>query len=188
MKCCSVVKGGLRVHLIPKIAHSQIAMAIGDKQIGQRVDCNEPSSDVRMMVVRHPLDRIVSAWSFFCKKNTHQPFNDGMRVLGYKREMEFSDFLSHVLEHHEENVHTAKQVLFKGDQYIDLLVPVERLSSIWHYVAKEYKLSSLQEKYANASPHLRWENYYSPEEREITEQVFKEDLDLYNLALEKENG
>jgi len=185
MKCCSVVKGGLRVHLIPKIAHSQIARAIGEKQIGQRVDCNEPSDDFRMMVVRHPLDRIVSAYSFFCKERTNLPFNDGMRVLGYKRDMTFSDFLDHVLEHHEENVHTARQVLFKGNQEIDLLVPVEKLNDVWPDVAKRFNLSNLEEKHANRSTHNHWEDYYSEVERDIAELVFKEDLDLYNLAQEK---
>ena len=188
LRCCSVVKGGLRVHLIPKVAHSAIAYAIGEKQIGQRVEPDEPSEDIRMMVVRHPLDRIVSAWSFFCKERTDAAFNDGMSNLGYYREMSFDEFLNHLLEHYNKNVHTIKQIDFAGGNEIELLIPMEKLSSAWPCIAKTYRLSTFREDRANKSKHEDWQMYYSEGQRNKAEQVFEEDLDLYNLALEKYNG
>ena len=186
---CSVVDGGLRVHLIPKNAHSNIALAIGDRQIGTRHDVSEESDDKRLAVIRHPLDRIVSAYEFFCHTRVELPFNDGMKVLGYKREMTFDEFLEHLLENYEKNVHTQKQVDFIGGQEIDYLIPIEKLAEFWPTIEKEFNLPALSEKHANRSAVEKpWASYYTEESRAKAEHVFKEDVELYNLALEKYNG
>ena len=188
LKCCSVVKGGLRAHLVPKVAHSAIAYAIGEKQIGQRVEPDQPSDDTRLMVVRHPLERIVSAYTFFCKERLYAPFNEGMANLGYKRDMLFNEFLDHLLVHYDENVHTKKQADFTGGNHIDILIPIDKLNDAWPRIAAKYNLDSLKEVQANKSNHSGWEEYYTTEQRERAEQVFKEDIELYNLAKEKYNG
>ena len=184
---CSVVKGGLRVHLIPKVAHSALSYSIRDKQL-YRTSPEEDSEDTRFMVVRHPLDRIVSAWSFFCKERHHAPFNEGMAKLGYSRTMSFSEFLDHLLEHHDKNVHTMKQIKFTGGQDIHILIPIEKLNEKWPELVEAYGLSPFQNSLANSSQHEDWMSYYTPEQRVQTEEVFQEDLNLYNLTLEKYNG
>lgn len=185
---CSKVEGGLRVHLIPKNAHSNVVYAIRDKQIGQRVDVAEASEDTRLAVVRHPLERIVAAYTFFCKERLHLPFNDGMKDVGYKREMTFNQFLEHLLKNYEKNVHTQKQVDFLGGQDIDILIPIEKLQEVWPSIMTKWHVKALDERLANHSYHDPWETFYTPEQRKLTEETFKEDLDIYNLARGKYNG
>ncbi len=186
---CSVLRGGLRVHLIPKVAHSQLAHAINDRENQSRTVVTEPSEDKRLMVVRHPLDRIVSAYTFFCKTRLDYPFNKGMENIGYTREMTFDEFLHNLLKRHSENCHTIKQIEYTGGHEIDYLIPIEKLNEAWPEIAKRYNLKALEVDKRNASNRNGgWEEYYTDEQRELAEEVFKEDLELYNLALEKYHG
>ena len=101
--------------------------------------------------------------------------------------MPFNEFLDLLLMEHPKNVHTQKQILFTGGHEIDELCPIESLNERWAYIRDRFSLGDLPKAH-NASPHSHWSNYYSDSQKDRAEEVFKEDLDLYKLALEKYYG
>lgn len=174
-----IVAGGLRYHLVPKVASSSITQAI--KINPQRsVFPEEVGEGHRFMVVRHPLDRLVSMWTFFCFDHDRLNSN-GIGELGYTWEMPFDKFLENVYVQYPYNQHTEKQVVLKGPHYIHDLIRLENLQSFW---------PTLQEKFPGLRPlghnhktdHKPWQEYYSPEQRKEAEEVFKEDIKLYEGA------
>ena len=183
-----LVLDGLRVHTVHKNAHSAIRKACESKMKRGALP-SEESDDYRFMVVRHPLERIVSAGAFFSHRNTKN-LHDYMEKLGYRNGMSFDKWISILLLRHEENIHTQKQVLFTGGHHIHELCPIEQLSSRWVSLQERFDLDDLPPKGFNSSPHGDWKAYYTDEQREAAEYVFKEDIDLYNRALnwEKDNG
>lgn len=182
---CRVVKGGLRVHLIPKVAHSSIGNTIGEMVI-DNVYPDEESDDYRIMVVRHPLDRIVSSWAFFnYKRAGHKLTSDIKHFAGWNtsQPMPFELWCKTLLEHYAHNAHFDKQIMFTGGQKIDELIAMEHLNTRWPEIAKRFNLPAI--KFENRSDHDSWETYYTPELRAEAEAVFHEDVELYNLSLEK---
>jgi len=176
---------GLGVHLIPKNAHSALFKAIEHSPNVNRLQRLEPSAPgdfTRFMVVRHPLDRIISAWTFFCH-NGHKEMHDYMYALGYRLNMTFEDFLKIVLVKHQENNHTQKQIDFTGGHKIDILCPIERLDDCWKEVQRNFNMGPLPQAF-NASKHEPWQTYYTTEQRRQAENVFAEDLELYLKAKE----
>ena len=183
-KFARLCDGGLIVHLIPKVGHTTISQLIAGKNPKHII----PSEDVpgfRFMCVRHPLDRIVSAWAFFTSRPV---FHEHMERIGYKKDMSFSEWLDFCLDKYGENVHTDKQILFTGGHEIDFLVPLEDLDEAWKLLSGRFKLPSM--KRFNASIHKPWEEYYDHKQKAAAEIVFSEDMELYNKALNwrKDNG
>lgn len=181
-----LVANGLRIHNIHKNAHSSIKLAL--KNVHHRVALpSEEGDEYRFMVVRHPLDRIVSCWSFFCQRDKRQ-LQDYMTKIGYYQWMPFDEFLEIILQEHPKNVHTQKQILFTGGFEMDELCPIEKLNDRWPGLAEEFELGQLPESH-NSSPHESdWSIYYTDEQRERAEKIFKEDVALYKIALEEYNG
>jgi len=177
-----LVTSGLRVHNIHKNAHSAIKLAFKDVDYETSLP-EEEGNEYRFMVVRHPLDRIVSTWAFFCCRPVRN-MQDYMEKIGYKLKMSFDDFLDLLLLKHKENVHTQKQILFTGGYEMNELCPIEHLNNRWDQLAERFNLNKLPQSH-NTSVHNHWKEYYSNEQCQRTEGIFKEDLDLYNLALEK---
>lgn len=174
-----IVAGGLRYHLIPKVASSTLTRAI--KIQPQRAAFPEEVGEQhRFMVVRHPLDRLVSMWTFFCFDPDRLQSN-GIGEIGYEREMPFDKFLELVYDKYDLNQHTQKQVTFKGPHYVHDIVKLENLNSFWPTLQK--KFDGLRDLgHFHKTDHKPWQEYYSPEQKKEAEFVFKEDLKLYKGA------
>ena len=176
-----IVLDGLRIHNIQKNAHSAINVATFS--LPHRLATpQEEGNEYRFMVVRHPLDRIVDAWAFFCTRDVPRIHHD-MHDLGYRLDMTFGEFLEHLLKKHDKNIHTQKQVLFTGGHKIDFLCPIHKLNDVWKDLAKKFNLNELPERY-NWIERGPWEEYYTDEQRERAELEFKEDIELYQQSLE----
>lgn len=181
-KRCRVVKGGLRVHLIPKVAHSSIGNTIGELVI-DNVYPTEDSDDYRVMVVRHPLDRMVSSWAFFTQKRSKHALHGYLKSNYCKdpnNSMLFKEWCKGVMENYSYDPHFDKQVIFTGGQTIDALIKMENLNTEWPIIAKRFKLPNML--YENSSEHNFWRGYYTPELKAEAEEVFSEDIILYNDA------
>lgn len=178
---CRVVKGGLIVHLIPKVAHSAIGNHLG-KGVVETIKPTDQREGYRFMCVRHPLDRIVSGWSFFTQQAAkYHILHESVELLGYKADMSFKEWLAHCLVHYDENIHTAKQIMFTGGHEIDELCAIENLSTQWIPLQRKYNLDAME--VCNASIHNPWEEYYDDASRAVAEEVFSEDIELYMKAL-----
>ena len=70
-----LVFGGLRIHTVPKVASTSISAAMATSDF-RRATPHEESDDWRFMVVRHPLERLVSAWQFFTPAKRLQHMRD----------------------------------------------------------------------------------------------------------------
>ena len=69
----------------------------------RREPVNDPGPEYRFGVVRHPLDRLVSCWAYFCRDGriSNQP---KMRQIGYRHAMSFDEFLDVALANHWRKV------------------------------------------------------------------------------------
>jgi len=174
---CRVVRGGLRVHLIPKVAHSSIGNTIGESVI-DTVYPWEESEDYRVMVVRHPLDRIVSSWAFFTRERPTHCLTKYM--LNKCEDESFEQWCLAVLDNYDYDQHFDKQVIFAGGQAIDALIKMENLNKEWPAIASRFHLPAI--RFENQSKHDHWSTYYTPELRRKAEAVFSTDIILYNSA------
>jgi hypothetical protein len=167
----------LGIYTVFKNAHSAIELATN----GLSCTRHSPSEGVgyyKFAVVRHPLDRLVSNWSFFTKR----PVKESYRNLGVYQGMEFEEFVDVISSDPSVNPHFDFQIGFLGGQEMDEVCPMERLNERWKTLSQEFNLNPLPDKY-NSSKRGNWEQYYSNNLKQNTLKVFKEDLDLYNYSL-----
>lgn len=132
------------------------------------------------MVVRHPLERIVSFYTFFCK-DPNKLNSNGIAAIGYYTDMPFEECVDTICEKHWHNHHTMKQVDLKGPHNIDLLVKLENLNKYWPELQQRFpSLSNLG--HFKKTNHKPWQKYYSPELRNKAEEEFAKDIELYEGA------
>jgi len=171
---------GLRVHTSPKVA----TWAILEAMPGARhAIVSEPGSELRLMVVRHPLDRLVSAWSFFCQAddNIRIGGEPNLLKLGYFLGMPFDRFVDICCQTHDQNVHTHRQIHFKGPHQMDALIPLPHLNEAWEGLRDRFPV--LPMTHNHRSDHGPWEAYYTHRTRDMAEQVYAPDVALYEQAL-----
>ena len=177
-----LVREGLRVHTINKVAHSSIAKAMGPQRKTAFVDV--PGEGLRFMCVRHPCDRIVSAWAFFCKVDWEDQLYPELTKLGYYKGMPFKEFHRVCLAHHPKNIHTRKQIDFTGGFTMDWLCPLHNLNTHWELLREEFPFL-LPLEHINPSPReSEWEGYFTNKMRAETENTFAKDVELYQRALD----
>lgn len=176
-----LVLDGLRIHWCHKVAHSAIHAAVKRCQV-TRAYPEEPSRHPRFMVVRHPLDRLVSAWSHFLAE---PGASNELTLAGYPPGCSFDAFLGQVLQRHDDEPHTRMQWQAAGPWPIEDLVRLEALPEAWERLRHRHShlpLDPLPQR--NASRHGPWADYYSPTTRQAAEHVFAADLYLWEFAQE----
>lgn len=172
---------GLRIHTCPKIATASIRKVF-EKVPYESATQLEPGPELRFMVVRHPLDRIVSAWAFFCNTDDSNRLHPNLKALGYAMRMPFHEFLEICLQHYQEDHHTQKQIDHAGPHDIDFPCPLHRIHEGWA-VLMEMCPVLIPLEHLHKSERKNWESYYDPDQRIRAEQEFSEDLALYQRAL-----
>lgn len=177
-----MVADGLRVHICPKVGTASISHAF--HQVPYRNTFpDEAGGEFRFMPVRHPLDRIVSAWAYFCNAETPHEISSqpGLLGMGYYFGMPFTEFLDICLKRHDENPHTRTQVQFAGPHPFDWLCPLDDLPDAWEVMRERFDY--LKPLVHNHRSHRTvWEKYYDEEMRERAERVFADDLSLFARA------
>lgn len=171
-----IVLENLRIHTIPKVASSSIIDAAQTMQFAYP---EEVGLQKRFMVVRHPLDRLVSTWAFFLKGS--RPGGNELTHLGYEPDCSFDAFVDYCLDMHDANKHTRMQWLYKGPWLVKT-VKFENLKPEWEALRERFpELTPLRAR--NPSTHDGWKRYYTPELRRIAEKHFAADMVLYHEAL-----
>lgn len=175
-----VLLDGLRVHFNYRVASTRIGSSF--KNVVRQVYPDESGDEYRFMAVRHPLDRIVSAWTCFYAPGrlASQP---ELQQAGFTAGMSFNEFLDLVLVSHEVNRHTCYQTNFKGPHTIDLLIRVDMLVEAWPGLVERFPhcLKPLS-KMVNASAHGDWQGYYTRVMRTLAETEFACDMALFEDA------
>jgi hypothetical protein len=178
-----LVFDGLRVHQCPKVATLSISHACCYHNNYRGALPEEEGPEYRFMAVRHPLDRIVSAWAFFCTGDDgdikDQP---DFLALGYAFGMPFEAFLEICLERHVSNGHTRMQSAFAGPHKIDFMCPLSRLHEGWEGLRSVFpSLRSLGHRHK--TKRAAWQDYFTPETQALAENVFSEDLARFEMSL-----
>lgn len=167
---------GLRVHTAPKVASTALLGAVPTSR--RQAYPEEWGEEHRFMVVRHPLDRLVSTWAFFLAQKDRP---NEMTAIGYEQPCQFEEFLSYCLEIHDANQHTRAQWLYSGPWIIQQPVRYENLADGWNDLRRQFPvLGELSVK--NASDHGEWRGYYSTRQRIEAEKMFAADMALYEMA------
>lgn len=174
---------GLRYHACPKVASTAIAVSF--RTIAEWRTPEDPGDEYRFMIVRHPLDRLVSAWSFFCDPlRTTMENNPEFQRIGYWKGMGFDDFLEIALKRHGDNIHTRKQINYAGPHEIDLLVPLENLPEAWEMLSQKFDYLKPLVHNHTSNRKRDWKDYYDYDTRKAAESIFEEDIELYRKAIE----
>lgn len=177
-----MVAEGLRVHICPKVGTASMSHAFHGVPYRNAFP-DEEGPGFRFMAVRHPLDRIVSAWAYFCNAETTHEIGSqpGLLAMGCYFGMPFSEFLAICLKRHDENPHTRTQVQFAGPHRIDWLCPLDDVPDAWELLRQRFGyLRPLTHKHR--SHRAPWEKYYDEDSRERAETVFADDVALYARA------
>jgi len=177
---CYCLAGQIRVHTAPKVASDAVVKALHGLHGWSRERVDDAGPEYRFGVVRHPLDRLVSGWAYFClgDRMKNQP---ALREIGYFDRMPFEEFLRIATASHWMNQHTRKQVDFIGSQPFDRLVRIENLTDAWEDLRKIFpNIRRIVRR--NTSEHGHWKTYFSADMAEFAERVYSEDLALYHRA------
>lgn len=165
-----IVGNGLRIHTIPKVAHSSFNI-LAREYNHYRADPYEEGPEDRFLVVRHPLDRLVSLYTFCCCRDISSP------IEYYTKGLLFQQFLEAIKKHYLKNVHTIPQWYFRGPHKIKWIVKLEDLNTVWETVSQEYSMNLLG--IVNKTIHDPWQDYYSKKDRQYFETLYQEDINLY---------
>lgn len=170
----------IRIHAIPKVGSTSIGRACKPARLSSEYPHDGDGQGRRVMFVRHPLDRLVSVWSYFIAPMAAAPNQDHMLDLGYTQGQSFEDFLSVVLEQADNNVHTKKQAAFAGPFPIELY-RLEDMGEVWPTIrASNPKIGGIQ--HTNESQHDGWYDYYDRAMREAAMDYYAGDMWLYEKA------
>lgn len=179
MTLCNVlVYGGLRIHTVPKVASTSISAAL-DRHMLSKVPPDQKGDGWRFMVVRHPLDRLVSAWQFFTPAIRLQH----MQVFRHnvQPDMQFGAFLDVVLKDPWKDRHTIPQVDWTGGQTIDQLVKLESLPDEWETLRSRFEgLKPITHR--NKTEHGGWQEYFTDAMADAALEKYGMDLELYEHA------
>lgn len=168
---------GLGIHTVPKVASTSLSAAVAGMDY-RRVSPEDPEPRFRFMVVRHPLERLVSAWRFFTPSHRMQH----MRVFRHSVEpdMAFEPFVRVVLRDVEKDRHTTPQAVWKGPHAIDRLVKLENLPSAWGEMQARFGLGAIPHR--NPTEHDEWWTYYTPDLARDALEVYGPDLEIFENA------
>lgn len=144
----------------------------------RRASPNEQNNDYKFMAVRHPLERLVSAWKYFTpgdRLRHSQVFRHSVWP-----DMPFDAFIELIVQHPMKDKHTTPQTRFKGDADIDLLVKLENLPKHWNTLVGRFSVDEITHK--NKTDHDDWWTYYRPSLAQMALEAYGADLELYERA------
>jgi hypothetical protein len=178
-----MVADGLRVHICPKVATAAISSAMHGSGY-HHASPQEDGDEYRWMCVRHPLDRLVSCWAFFCRSESDHEIRGqhDLLLLGYYHGMPFAAFLDVALKQHNKNAHTRKQSIYAGGQTFDRLCRLHNLDREWAKLQAKFPYLTRPMMVVHKSNHSDWQDYYTDAQREAAEREFSDDLALYESS------
>ncbi len=175
-----LVADGLRVHKNFKVASATLSDAMSNVFI-RNANPEEEGPEYRWMVCRHPLDRLVSAFTFFCTGQY-----EGHVGMGVCRGMPWVDFLRVVLNNPYGDKHFRPQFIAAGPHRIDKLCRLEHLVEEWEVLRKQFT-GLFPLKWLQKTEHASWKEYYTAKQRVLAEAVYTGDMTLYESAVDDVN-
>lgn len=179
-----VIPGAIRVHLCPKVATASLSAAM--RGTGYRdTTPNEDGGELRFIPVRHPLDRMLSAWSYFCDTPDDKEIRaqKPLMAIGYYWRMPFEEFAELCIDRHEDDQHTRRQVSFHGPHTGNaLLCPIEKLPETWEAIRIVFPALRPLAHHHQTRRNLPWESYFNPQLLQRAEDVFVDDVALFERA------
>jgi hypothetical protein len=177
----------LRVHTCPKVASATINAAFSPRlsALNRTIQSpNEPGPEFRVGFIRHPMDRLVSAWAFFCNSPTDDEISGcaSFRAVGYRHGMPLEEFLDIALERHNEEDHTSMQCHWLGDQHFDILAPLHKLDAVWSHLVGMFGFCVKPLRREHIHQSTRSGAVYSSRYMDLVDQEFGRDVQLYQLA------
>ena len=137
----------------------------------------------KFAVVRHPLDRLVSAYQFY--RQWEHPSTDAVRAFAGFEEFVQSDFFA--ADRRNATRPTGSQTAFLSDTglAVDQVCRFESLADDLATVASRLGLGNLPAELPqlNASERTHWEDYYSPATLEIAMAVYQDDFATFGYPL-----
>lgn len=178
-----LVLDGLRIHTCPKNASTSIIRAaiFAPGNADCRTAPEEPGDEFRFMAVRHPCDRLLSAWMFFCQAAGGGAMLPRIERIGYRAGMALEEFLGVVLERPDGYEAMRPQIVFAGPHKLHLLVPIERLKEGWESLRDRFPILKPLDT-IHKTPHGPWEDHISRRQLERIAAVFGGDIELYEAA------
>lgn len=178
----------LRIHTIPKVASATINAAfIPRKDALERTAArpDEPGPEFRLGFVRHPADRLISAWAYFCNADTDHEIEtqQKLKALGYYHGMALDDFIAAALDKHNLDDHTSMQAHWIGNEPFDLLLPLTDLPHVWPTLVEMFPicLRALRDEKIHES--RRSDETIAPRLYSAIEDEFSEDVELFEAAM-----
>ena len=176
---------GLGFVIIPKCGGSSIKTAMRDGMglqpnggihVDKRLNITNSVADLfTAAFIRHPLDRLVSAWANKIHSESYMERRLGKH--GFRLNMPFDEFVRHV-EGHCWDAHIQPQCKFLPVG-TNLVARFERMAEVWPEIQAKFPwLPDLPHE--NKTEHAPWESMYTPETREIAERIYQQDLELWH--------
>lgn len=126
-------------------------------------------------VVRHPLDRLVSAYHFYCQWN--HPSTDPVRAFSGFDEFIFSDYFKEDRMNPTRPTGSQTQFLGIGGEHpIDMLCRFEDLTDGLRLAAKRIGIPRPKLSRVNESKRGNYRNYYTRELLDIVIPAYREDF------------
>lgn len=168
---------------IPKVAATSIRSAIGvptPPKWRSSVAEAKRSGHYVAAFVRHPLDRLVSAWANKCAPGG---ISQTLRSERFREGMSFLRFVRHATRAHrwERDHHLRPQSQFFLPDQVDFLGRYETLAEDWSRLAAEFGLGELPHK--NRSEHKEWRAHYCEEALDLALSVYREDIQVFGYHL-----
>lgn len=167
-----LVADGLRVHKVFKVASATISDAMSSVAV-RMARPEERGQEYRWMVCRHPLDRLVSVFTYFCTGRYL-----GRIEMGICKGMPWDDFLHVALGNPYGDKHLRPQIIAAGPYPLDKLCWLEDLTEEWEVLRERFSYL-LPLKWLMKTEHKPWQEYYTPSQRIRAEVIYAHDLVLY---------
>lgn len=181
---------------VPKCAGTSIENALKESQdrvvgghttaLGYRRAFPEKFRDYfKFAIVRHPADRLVSAFNYLRER----PINPALNNQVVHEAKDFRSFVVKLAESEDllmKIVHLMPQHCFVCDPTMKVLVDkifrFEAMTRTWTQLCRRYTLNGTPLPKRNASSHAPWQDCYDPASLQLVASLYQKDFALFGYS------